>query len=288
MTMLRDVDEAYEKRGFKFRTRFFPIVYALATGDSLTLTELKEASGFSQPATSKTVKSLVETGVLEFVAGEDARVRLLTLSEEGRALVETLTPFWRQVKSAVDGLIMETSANFFEALDSLESCLARRGLLERLESPPEEPVVITPFRVHDRAAFRDLNSEWLRAYFRVEPRDLEILNQPESILDSGGEIYFARRGDEVIGTGALLRRGVGEFELAKMAVSESARGHGIGRLLCRKLITRFHERGGKRLTLQSNSTLQPAVSLYRSLGFVHYEPAEPAEYDRTDVHMVLA
>jgi len=164
----------------------------------------------------------------------------------------------------------------------------KRQLLERLEFPPEEPLVITPFRVQDRAAFRDLNLEWLRAFFTVEPRDLEILDHPESILDHGGEIYFVRRGTEVIGTGALVRQGSREFELAKMAVSEDARGHGAGRLLCTKLITRFHERGGTRLTLQSNSSLVAAISLYRSLGFVDYEPAEPPDYERTDTHMVLA
>lgn len=286
-TMLRDVDEAYEERGLKFRTRFFPIIYALAQNESQTLSELTIASGFSQPAASKTVKQLVADGLVQSSVGDDARVRALRLSAKGRELVASLQPFWTHVKSTVEALVGETTPNFFDALDALESGLARRSLLERLQAKPQAPVEVIPFRVQDREAFKTLNLEWLRAYFHVEDRDVEILGSPESILDDGGEIYFARRALDIVGTGALVRRGDGEFELAKMAVSEHARGAGIGRMLCAKLVERFHERGGRRLTLQSNSTLAAALRLYESLGFVHYEPSEPAEFERTNVHMVL-
>lgn len=285
--MLRDVDEAYEERGLEFRTRFFPIIYALAQNDSQTLSELTVASGFSQPAASKTVKQLVADGLVQSSVGDDARVRALRLTREGRELVMSLQPFWTHVKSTVEALVGETSPNFFDALDSLERGLARRSLLERLQTKPLAPVELIPFRVQDREAFKTLNLEWLRAYFRVEARDLEILESPEAILDHGGEIYFARRGEDIVGTGALVRLGDGEFEVAKMAVSEQARGAGIGRMICARLVQRFHERGGKRLTLQSNSTLAAAVRLYESLGFVNYKPRQRAEFERTNVHMVL-
>lgn len=147
------------------------------------------------------------------------------------------------------------------------------------------PVEILPFAPEHRHAFRELNCEWLEALFYVEEYDLRQLEHPERILEQGGEIWFARLDDTIVGTGALYCRGDGTFEIAKMAVTGNARGHGIGRLLLKKLVQRFQERGGRRLVLETNAKLVEAITLYRSMGFVDYSPAEPSEYARANVFM---
>lgn len=146
-------------------------------------------------------------------------------------------------------------------------------------------VELLPFAPEHRDAFRTLNREWLEALFHVEEYDLRQLEYPERILEQGGEIWFARLDGAMVGTGALYCHGNGEFEIAKMAVTETARGHGIGRLLLDRLIRRFVERGGRRLVLETNSKLLAAIALYRSAGFVEYVPSKPSEYERANVFM---
>src|SRR5437764_9270790 len=93
-------------------------------------------------------------------------------------------------------------------------------------------VTIREFLSGDEAAFRRLNEEWIVRYFALEPKDEEALSDPQtSILGCGGRIFFADRQGEVVGCCALLAIGPGEFEVAKMAVTDGCQGVGIGRRL---------------------------------------------------------
>ena len=78
----------------------------------------------------------------------------------------------------------------------------------------------------------------------------------------------------------------GGFELAKMAVADHAKGQGIGRKLIDRCIRAAREAGAHRIYLESNSALTPALTLYRSAGFVDLPPA-PTPYARCDVWMEL-
>lgn len=148
-----------------------------------------------------------------------------------------------------------------------------------------DKIEIIPFSVEHSAAFRDLNLEWVSTLFRIEPHDEEQLSHPERILEDGGEIWLARLGDAIVGTGVLFCEGAGSYEIAKMAVRPDLRGKGIGRKILDTLIGRFRERGGKRLWLQTNSRLKNAIALYRASGFVDFVPGEPSPYERADVFL---
>ena len=81
----------------------------------------------------------------------------------------------------------------------------------------------------------------------------------------------------------------GEFEVAKMAVTDAAQGLGIGRRLLQATIETARESGAARLFLETNSVLAPAIRLYESVGFRHV-PAERRKvspYARSDVQMEL-
>ena len=136
-------------------------------------------------------------------------------------------------------------------------------------------------------AFRDLNVEWLDRYFRVEPIDEKILDNPaEYVLADGGQILFAGIQGNIVGTVALKHHGNGELELTKMAVTSGFQGSGIGRKLALACIEEFRARKGRKLYLESHSSLEAALALYESLGFEHAEPPQASEYERADVYMI--
>lgn len=152
---------------------------------------------------------------------------------------------------------------------------------------PGTAVEILEFDPGLAASFRDLNVEWLRQYFEVEPLDEQILEDPrKAIIDPGGAILFARDGARIVGTVALRRHADGVFELTKMAVTAGVRGRGIGRQLMVAALHRFGQAGGRRLYLESHSSLQPALALYESVGFVQEAPPGASEYSRCNVYMV--
>jgi GNAT superfamily N-acetyltransferase len=152
---------------------------------------------------------------------------------------------------------------------------------------PHDGLRIVPYRPEHAAAFRDLNLDWIRKYFTVEPRDERDLGDPDTyILAPGGCIFIAELNDVAVGTCALMREEEGVFELAKMTVSESVRGLGVGRALGERTIAHARAIGARRVELFTNSSLTPAITLYRALGFVDV-PVGNTDFVRADVHMVL-
>jgi len=155
---------------------------------------------------------------------------------------------------------------------------------------PATDLTIRDFRPGDETAFRKLNEEWIVRHFAMETKDEESLTDPRgNILDRGGRIFFAVLAGQPIGCCALLAMAPGEFEVAKMAVTLSAQGGGIGRRLLEKAIAVARAAGAHRLYLETNRKLGPAIHLYESLGFRHLPPERvvPSPYARSNVSMEL-
>ena len=148
-------------------------------------------------------------------------------------------------------------------------------------------VTIVPYAPRHRERFRELNLAWIMEHFRVEDADRRALDDPEGyILGHGGHIFIAEAGGRVVGGCALLRNDDGSFELAKMVVDGSVRGQGVGRALGEAAIDMARSLGASQVELLSNTSLTPAISLYRSLGFVE-APLPPNDYERANIRMVL-
>lgn len=148
------------------------------------------------------------------------------------------------------------------------------------------PVTLVPYTPRHAGAFRALNVEWITRHFEMEPDDEAVLSDPAGeVLAKGGDILIAERGGTVVGTCALLPHSADTVELIKMAVMPAARGLGIGRLLGEAAIARARELGFRKIELVSQSSLQPALHLYRSLGFVEI-PLGDVPYKRADIRMI--
>lgn len=155
------------------------------------------------------------------------------------------------------------------------------------EIPPRPPVVIVPFEPRHAAAWKALNEDWISRLFAIEPKDRIVLDDPAGqVIAPGGHILMAEIEGRPLGCCALLRLEDGGYELAKMAVHETARGRGIGKRLMAAAIERARGRNAPRLYIETNSSLTNAIGLYAAHGFVHLPP-RPTPYARADVWMEL-
>lgn len=150
-------------------------------------------------------------------------------------------------------------------------------------------LVLRRFQPGDEKPFKDLNEAWISRDFVLEPGDHEVLDDPRGkILSKGGEICIAEIDGEVVGCCSLIPMKPGEFELAKMTVSEAARGHGVGRKLLHFAIDLARALRANRLYLESNKRAASAVHLYEELGFRHLPTDEQAsKYARANVFMEM-
>ena len=149
-------------------------------------------------------------------------------------------------------------------------------------------ITIIPFRDDLAEAFARLNQEWIERFFRMEESDRKTLHDPHgSVLAAGGQIFFALDGDTPVGAVAAVHASPGTYELAKMAVSPSHQGRGIGEMLGRAAIEFALAQRADVMFLETNSALAPAIRLYERLGFAHAQPPVPSVYERADVYMEL-
>ncbi|HEV2273807.1 MAG TPA: GNAT family N-acetyltransferase [Acidobacteriaceae bacterium] len=151
-------------------------------------------------------------------------------------------------------------------------------------------VVVRLFQPGDQPAFQSLNEAWICRYFALEPKDYEVLGDPEaSILQQGGQILLAIADSVPVGCCALIPHGPARFEIGKMAVREDLQGRGIGRKLMDSAIELARSLGANRLYLETNHSLDAALRLYESVGFVHLQGEEHkhSEYSRSDMQMEL-
>jgi DNA-binding MarR family transcriptional regulator/predicted GNAT family N-acyltransferase len=286
-------DEVYQARGARIESRWLPVLRYLWDIGPSSVTEVADAIGQTHSAVSQLTDKLVRAGmVLRQRDPADGRRSVLTLTEQATSALGELGPIWCAVRRGVSVSLGEHAAQLLEALAACERALQERpvaaAILAEHSAIMATPVEIVPYSPALREHFHRLNAQWLERHFRLEEIDRAVLADPERyILQPGGAIFFARMGEEVIGTCALLQESPGVYELTKMGVDETFRGMGAGRRLLEAAIAEFHRRQGTMLFLESNSSLRPALRMYEKAGFRLQANIRPgSHYERADVYMI--
>lgn len=88
----------------------------------------------------------------------------------------------------------------------------------------------------------------------------------------GGRCFLAQEGDRPLGTVTLSDTDATFFEVKRLWVDKSARGHNLGKMLMTRVEEVAKAMGGRRLLLDTNEGLVAAVGLYRSMGYVETAP----------------
>ncbi|MBO3700728.1 GNAT family N-acetyltransferase [Roseivirga sp. E12] len=148
-------------------------------------------------------------------------------------------------------------------------------------------IEIVDFKLKYANDFKKIGEEWINEYMHLKEPDISILNDPEgSIIKKGGYIYMAIEDNRAIGTCALIKKSDNRWELCKLGILKSHRGHGLGRKLSLRIIEQAKNLGLENLYLESSSKLKPAISLYQKLGFVEDQSCNEGT-SQCDIKMVL-
>jgi len=284
--------KVYELYQVELHPKWFPVFYALSAGEEKSITEIAREIGHSHPSVSTIVKEMLKKGViLECPNKSDGRKNYIKLSDTGLAMNRKLQEQLTDVNAAIETAFKETQYNIWEAIEEWEFLLEQKDLAKRVLAErklrEKQDVEIVNYKPEYQQAFRQLNEEWITAYFKMEEEDYHALDHPkEYILDKDGYILMALYKGKPVGTCALIKMDDNMYELAKMAVSSEAKGKGIGFLLGKAIIKKAQKKDIKKLHLGSNTMLKPAISLYHKLGFKKVTGI-PSPYERCNIQMEL-
>lgn len=288
-----DAADIYKLYQIDLQPKWFPVFYALAQGN-LTITGIARQIGHSHPSVSKIVAEMSDKGLItEKKDKEDGRKNVVSLSRKGKVLAEKIKDQYSDVTNAVEAISKEAQHDLWKAIEEWEFLLNRKSLLQYVAEQKKQresiKVRIIPFKPIYADAFKKLNEEWISAYFKMEDSDYKALDHPkEYILHKGGAILVALYEDEPVGVCALIKMDDPEYdyELAKMAVSPKVQGKSIGWLLGQAIIEKAKSLGAKKLYLESNTMLKPAINLYYKLGFKKVA-GRATPYERCNIQMEL-
>ena len=210
--------------------------------------------------------------VASFQDKKDRRIRRLSLTNKGRELANFLIPIWNDFETATSELFEKAEVDMLDIIRRIEAQLEEEDvesrIISRIKQRQYHAVEILDYAPEYKEYFQKLNYEWLEKYFRVEELDKRILLDPEQeIIQHGGFVLFARLGEKIVGTTAVLKEDERTFEIAKMAVTGKAQGMQVGRKLTREAIARAEKRGASKIILKTDNRLRAAVNLYRTIGF---------------------
>ena len=292
--MMKEIQLVYDHFNIDFDPYLFPIVNIITHQDGVTNSEINIKLQLTQPAVTQAINKLIKKELVQ-IKGDaiDKRRKVITLSEKGRELVVKMKPLWLAMDKVVKSNTQYPSNSLIEHINKLEDILSKKPMsmviIEEAKKNMSNTVEIVHFQKAYSQAFYDLNIEWLKTYFYVEPYDEEVLSNPDKyIIDKGGHIFFSKLGNAVVGTVALMptdREGI--FELTKMAVSPEHRGHKIGQKLMQYCIDFAKKEQYKALMLYSNTKLENAIYIYRKYGFVEMPQEPEAPYKRSNIKMEL-
>lgn len=292
--IMEDAKKVYQMYGVDLKPKWFPVFYILSKENEESVMAIAKAIGHSHPSVSKIVREMVKHGIVEEKKDKkDGRKSVLKLTAKGKAEAERIEEQYIDVNSAVENTIGEMTHNIWKAMEELEFLLDQKSMLLRVRSAKKkremEKVQIVPYHSKYRKVFYDINAQWIKQYFVMEESDHKALDHPkEYILDKGGHILVAIYEGQAVGVCALIKMDHPEYgyELAKMGVDPKAQGKGIGWLLGQAIADKSRELGAKKIFLESNTIMVPAITLYHKLGFTKIV-GPPSPYERCNIQMEL-
>jgi DNA-binding MarR family transcriptional regulator/GNAT superfamily N-acetyltransferase len=292
--MMKEIQLVYDYFNIDFDPYLFPIIKIINHSDGVTNTEIKTKLNLSQPAITQAINKLIDKNLVIAKCDKiDKRRKVVKLSQKGEALIIQLQPLWKTMDEVIKLHTHHHSESLLDHINKLEDKISLESLsniiINRTKMKINNPIKIVSFEAQYSIDFYNLNIEWLKTYFYVEPYDEEVLSKPNKyIVDKGGHILFAKQAEQILGTVALMPTEEDSvYELTKMAVSPESRGKKIGQMLMQHCIDFAKDNNFKSLILYSNTKLENAIYIYRKYGFIEI-PVEPdCPYVRSDIKMEI-
>lgn len=291
----KDAEKICALYNVDIKPKWYPVVYVLMNDiHGKTVTQIASEIGHSHVSVVKLVKEMSHLGLLIDSKDEnDGRKTNIFLSAKGKQIAKKLEYQHKDTTLAIEKMLSPMQYNLWLALDEFEKLLDEQStyprVLDEQRRRESQQVNIVPFEEKYALAFETLNKVWIEHYFTLEEKDKNSLeNAQQTIINQGGHILIALYHDEVVGVCALIKMHdeAYDYELSKMAVKKEFQNKGIGIILGENAIIKAKQLGAKKLFLETNTVLTPAINLYKKLGFQQIA-GDSSFYERSNYQMQL-
>lgn len=241
------------------------VLYELAHGDGLLATDLVKVLGVDFGYLSRILALFEKRGWLKRERSEnDARKSHLLLTAKGRKTYAILN---QQARDEVAKLLEPLP---LPQQQQLQSHL--RQVQALLNPEPAPTVTLRTHRAGDMGWIIQRHGVLYEKEYgynlEFEALVAEICAKFLREFDGSKErCWIAELGGAPVGTIMLVRGSEGVAKLRLLLVEDSARGHGVGRMLVQECVNFARQAGYRSITLWTQNDLIAARKLYQSVGF---------------------
>lgn len=148
---------------------------------------------------------------------------------------------------------------------------------------------IVPYDAKYKTEFIEMNKHWISEMFVLEEEDTAVLNNIDSAIAAGGQIFFAvDDNDAVLACCMIAPLPNGEWEIEKFCAKGMYTGTGAGSACLKACIDYAREKQVKKIVIVSNRKCEHAVRLYQKFGFLEIPvDREKFPFDRADIAFEL-
>ena len=244
------------------------VMFELSQHKSLNLMELAENLLIDKSNTSRTVKKLVELGLIKSEKlSSDNRQKLFSLTPKGhKALRATTGLADEQVASALENLGESQQELVIEGLQLYSNALRK----SRLQSNYTVRLIQKQDNAQIARVIRAVMTEFQAVGEGYSINDPEVDDMFRSYRDNRSCYYVIVRDTKVVGGGGigpLTGGGKNICELRKMFFVPEIRGFGFGRRLLLLLMEEARKRKYNQCYLETLDRMWGANELYRKNGF---------------------
>ncbi len=244
------------------------VLFELSLHKSLTLMELAEKLLIDKSNTSRTVKKLVELGLVKSEkVSSDNRQKLFSLTSKGeKALCATTDLADQQVEQALENLSEEQQELVIQGLQLYSGALRK----SRLQSNYTIRLIQKQDNTQVARVIREVMTEFGAVGDGYSIDDPEVDDMYGSYRNKRSCYYVITLDNQVVGCGGIAPlKGGGKLtcELQKMFFLPATRGIGLGRRLLVLLMDEARKRGYKKCYLETLDRMWGANELYRKNGF---------------------
>jgi DNA-binding MarR family transcriptional regulator len=131
--LMSDINRIYKEKNFNFEASWFLVFYQLSLKSPMSITEIADAIGITHPAVNQLAAKMLKAKIIEESFDyDDKRKRLLSISEEGKNILDMLKPVWEDIENATAEISNSRVENFLQVINNIENDLNNRDLYARV------------------------------------------------------------------------------------------------------------------------------------------------------------
>ncbi|MEU4766178.1 MarR family transcriptional regulator [Actinosynnema sp. NPDC023794] len=135
-----DVARVYTDLGLPgFRPRYTPVIRLVHTRGPLSIRDLADTIGVTHSAASQTVNQMRRDGLVDLHPGDDARRRIVHLTDHARAILPTLDAEWNATAAAARDLDADLPHPLTDLVDAALRALGEKSMKDRIHDRMRQP-----------------------------------------------------------------------------------------------------------------------------------------------------